>query len=198
MRLRVILPLMLWPSLFALGACGSSSSPKASSRVRRRTTAVTYQPAGVNPSKSAKMVCETEVEGDIADALGIKATQGDEAHLDGPRLLVHLRLPQGLIRAVDEGARRREVDDRLLQRLQDRSSAFKANLYGLGQGAFIAKNDDVVVRKDYKVLLVDVKNVPRAQRLRSRDGAARRCDQHRRGDHELLGRRVIEPGYAGR
>ena len=34
------------------------------------------------------------------------------------------------------------------------------NLFGLGQGAFVAKNDDVVVRKDYKVLLVDVKNVP--------------------------------------
>src|SRR4029079_18397147 len=38
----------------------------------------------------------------------------------------------------------------------------KDTLFGLGQGAFVAKNDDLVVRKDYKVLLVDVQGVPKA------------------------------------
>ena len=33
-------------------------------------------------------------------------------------------------------------------------------LIGLGQGAWILKNNDVVVRKDYKVLLVDVQGIP--------------------------------------
>ena len=33
-------------------------------------------------------------------------------------------------------------------------------LYGLGQGAFITNTGDAVVRKDYKVLLVDVHAIP--------------------------------------
>ena len=33
-------------------------------------------------------------------------------------------------------------------------------LNGLGQGAWVLKNNDVVVRKDYKVLLVDVTGIP--------------------------------------
>ena len=33
-------------------------------------------------------------------------------------------------------------------------------LNGLGQGAWILKNNDVVVRKDYKVLLVNVQGIP--------------------------------------
>jgi hypothetical protein len=31
---------------------------------------------------------------------------------------------------------------------------------GLGQGAWLLKNNDVVARKDYKVLLVDVHGIP--------------------------------------
>ena len=34
-------------------------------------------------------------------------------------------------------------------------------LTGLGQGAWVLKNDDVVVRKDYKVLLVNVEGIPK-------------------------------------
>jgi hypothetical protein len=34
------------------------------------------------------------------------------------------------------------------------------DLKGLGQGASVLKNGDVVVRKDYKVLLVDVTGIP--------------------------------------
>ena len=76
----------------------------------------------------------------------------------------------------------------------------KDNLFGLGQGAFVAKNDDVVVRKDYKVLLVDVKNVPKGASAfvpaMVRPDVATNIAV---GDHELLGRRVDrEPGYAGR
>jgi len=35
----------------------------------------------------------------------------------------------------------------------------KQNINGLAQGAFITPDDDVVVRKDYKILLVDVKGI---------------------------------------
>ena len=45
---------------------------------------------------------------------------------------------------------------------QQQRLGLKDKLFGLGQGAFVAKNDDVVVRKDWKVLVVDVTNVPKA------------------------------------
>ena len=62
-------------------------------------------------------------------------------------------------------------------------------LNGLGQGAWILKNNDVVVRKDYKVLLVDVHAIP--AELRPVDDPLRRCGQHRRRDHGLLDGRVV-------
>ena len=58
-------------------------------------------------------------------------------------------------------------------------------LIGLGQGAWILKNNDVVVRKDYKVLLVDVHGDP-GQTFASVDERVRRRDQHRGRDHGLL------------
>ena len=159
MRLRLILPLAL-VSLVALGACGSSSPPKASTKTTTGATPVTYQPAGVNPSKSAKMVCTSEVEGDIAEALDVKATK-----MTKPTWMDHVYscafvYPKGsFVLSTKELVSEKTTTDyfnSLKQKL-----GFKANLYGLGQGAFVAKNDDVVVRKDYKVLHVDVKNVPK-------------------------------------
>lgn len=159
MRLRVILP-VTFAALFALGACGSSATPKGQSTTTGAST-VTYAPAGVNPSVSAKMVCEPEVSGDLGEVLGVKATR-----ISPPTWKDHLYsctyvYPKGsFVLAV------KELDD------EASTTAFfnsyrkqlgtKDELFGLGQGAFVAKNDDLVVRKDYKVLLVDVQKVPKA------------------------------------
>ena len=159
MRLRLILPLAL-VSLLALGACGSSSPPEASTKTTTGATPVTYEPAGVNPSKSAKMVCESEVAGDLAEALGVKATKVTKPTWKDHVYSCTFVYPKGsFVLSTKELVSEKTTTDyfnMLKQKL-----GFKANLYGLGQGAFVAKNDDVVVRKDYKVLLVDVKNVPK-------------------------------------
>jgi hypothetical protein len=44
----------------------------------------------------------------------------------------------------------------------EHADGFVQPLIGLGQGAAILKNNDVVVRKNYKVLLVDVHDLPGA------------------------------------
>ena len=160
MRLRVITPLAL-AALFVLAACGSSSPPKASPGTSTGTTTVTYEPAGVNPSTSAKMVCTTEAQDEIAGALGMSATK-----VTPPTWKDHIYsctyvYPKGsFVLSVKELVSEKTTTD--FFNAYKQKLGVKENLYGFsGQGAFIAKNDDVVVRKDYKVLLVDVKNVPK-------------------------------------
>jgi hypothetical protein len=156
MRLRVIVPLTLTAAL-AVGACGSSGS--AAKPGSTGTTTVTYQPAGAFPSKSAKMICEKEVEGDIAEALGMTATRVTKPTWRDHVYSCTYVYPKGtIVLSVKE-----LVDE---ESTTDYFNGYKTklgltqNLFGLGQGAFIAKNNDVVVRKDYKVLRVDVQNVP--------------------------------------
>jgi hypothetical protein len=157
MRLRVILPVML-AIVFALGACGSSG-PSGTPGATTGKTSVTYEPAGAFPSKSAKMVCETEVEEEIASALGMKATRVTKPTWRDHVYSCSLVYPKGSVVLSTKEL----VDEKSTT---DYFNGYKTklgvaqNLYGLGQGAFIAKNNDVVVRKDYKVLLVDVQHVP--------------------------------------
>jgi len=159
MRLRVITPLAL-AALFVLGACGSSGPPKAGAKSTTGATPVTYEPAGINPSTSAKMVCTTEAQGDMADALGMPATR-----VTPPTWKDHIYsctyvYPKGsFVLSVKELVSEKTTTD--FFNAEKQKLGVKENLFGLGQGAFIATNDDVVVRKDYKVLLVDVKNVPK-------------------------------------
>jgi hypothetical protein len=159
MRLRVILPVAL-ALLFALGACGSSG-PKAGPKTTTGATSVTYEPAGLNPSTSAKMVCTKEAQNDMADALGMPATR-----VTPPTWKDHIYsctyvYPKGsFVLSVKELVSEKTTTD--FFNAYKQKLGVKENLFGFaGQGAFIAKNDDVVVRKDYKVLLVDVKNVPK-------------------------------------
>jgi hypothetical protein len=159
MRLRVILPLAL-AALFVLGACGSSSSPKASTKTSTGPTTVTYEPAGANPSISAKMICTTEVRGLLADNLRITPTRVTTPTWNDHIYSCTYVYPKGsLVLSVKELVSDKTTTDYF--NLQKQKLGLKENLFGLAQGAFVAKNDDVVVRKDYKVLVVDVKNVPK-------------------------------------
>jgi hypothetical protein len=156
----VILPVTL-AALFALAACGSSSPPKASPKTSTGPSSVTYEPAGVNPSKSAKMVCEPEVLGDLADTLGVKATRVTKPTWNDHIYSCTFVYPKGsFVLSTKELVSEKTTTDYF--NAQKQRLGVKQNLYGLGQGAFLGKNDDVVVRKDYKVLLVDVANVPKA------------------------------------
>ena len=152
-------------AVLALGACGGSSGSSASKTTTPSTgtqngqpASVTYAPAGPNPSISAKMICESEVKGEIADALQIHETR-----ITTPTWKDHVYsctyvYPHGsIVLSVKELVDAKATTD-YFNGLATKYGK-RQNINGLAQGAFIATNDDVVVRKDYKVLLVDVQGI---------------------------------------
>jgi hypothetical protein len=139
----------------ALGACGSSGSKSSSS-----TTVHVAIPVGATPSKSAKMVCEVEAQNDVADSLGVKPTQ-----VTPPTWADHVYsckyvYPNGSFTlSVKELANKAQTDAYFAQ-LQHTLGQGNTTAPDLGQGAFSTPNGSLVVRKDYKVLTVDVSTLP--------------------------------------
>lgn len=142
--------------LLALSACGSSSS--SGSAVPTAQT-VRAQPAGVNPSKSARMVCESEAQKDLAGALGVTPTL-----VTPPTWVDHVYscsyvYPDGTltlsVKELSSAAQTTRYFDQLGKEL-----GRQVNDVGEGQGSFLTKNNSLVVRKEWKVLLVDVTKLP--------------------------------------
>jgi hypothetical protein len=164
MRRPIAIALVLSGAL-ALTACGSSSgggtgNPTTTTTVNQLSSPL-WEKAKPTPSKSAQMVCQKEARDDIASSLGIK-----EQRVTPPVWVRAQHLysctyvyPKGSVTlSVKEMSNEAETTayfDSLKQK-------YGANqeIQGLGQGAWILKNNDLVVRKDYKVLLVDVTQIP--------------------------------------
>jgi hypothetical protein len=150
-------------AVLIVAACGSESPPAASPPTTNalKLSSPSYEKAKPYPSTSAKMVCEAEVRGDIAKSLGAPATK-----VTTPTWKDHLYsctyvYPNGsFVLSVKELSSEKQTTDFFNR--QKQKLGFKDELNGLGQGGFAAKNDDVVVRKDYKVLTVDVTKAPKA------------------------------------
>jgi hypothetical protein len=158
MRRRLIVPLTLATAL-ALGACGSSGSAAKPGSTKAGSTPSTFQPASAVPSKSAKMVCSKEAQEDMASALGLHATRVTTPTWRDHTYSCTWIYPKGsFVLSVKELVSAETTID-FFNAAKKRLGAAQ-NLFGLGDGAFIAKNNGVVVRKDYKVLLIDVKNIP--------------------------------------
>ncbi len=142
----------------AATACGSTSS--ASDSAGPRAVDASAQPAGTDPSASARMICAKEGQKEIAGVLAQKATR-----VTGPTWSDHLYrcdyvYPQGTVtlsvKELDDEAGTTTYFDTLatiLGRLPDDVP--------LGQGAFQTPNGSVVVRKDFDVLFVDVNQLPK-------------------------------------
>ena len=117
-------------------------------------------PAGPNPSASAVMICAAEAQKDIAQGLGVTATR-----VTPPTWVDHVYscqyvYPNGAITlsvkelsTVDET---KAYFDQLGVTLGRRPGSV-----ALGQGAFHSTNGSIVVRKDYKVLEIDVSQLPK-------------------------------------
>jgi hypothetical protein len=156
MRFRVIVPLVITAAL-ALTACGGGSPSATSASVA--TTPVTYEPAGKNPSISARMVCAKEAQAEIAESLGEKDTR-----VTAPTWKNHVYsctyiYPNGSYTLSVKELVNLATTDAYFNGLKKQLGSVET-LYGLGQFAFVAKNNDIVVQKDYKVLLVDVQKIP--------------------------------------
>jgi hypothetical protein len=147
-----------------IAGCGSSSGPSSSSQSRppKTTTtdpSVTAKPAGATPSDSAVMVCAAEAQRDMAATLGVGPTE-----VTAPTWTDHVysctyKYPNGYfvmsVKELDSLNQTVAYYDALRARLGERPGPI-----ALGNGAFVATDGSVVVRKDFKVLLVDITHLP--------------------------------------
>jgi hypothetical protein len=134
-------------SALALAACGKATAGP--------------QPAGPDPSPIAQMVCQVKAQFQISEALGEQETT-----VSTPTWVDHLytcdyRFPQGIValsvKELSSQAQTLAYFNGLGQQYGNEQP-----LFGLGQQAFLASNGSVVVRKDWKVLLVDTTRLSRS------------------------------------
>ena len=122
------------------------------------TAATVPLPAGRYPSKVSKMVCISEAAREVGLALGEKAT------ITTPTWVDHLYSCRYDYPSASLGLSVKELSS-----VAETTAYFNSlgtrlgvarSLPNLGQGAFQTTDGSVVVRKDYKVLLVDQTGLP--------------------------------------
>jgi hypothetical protein len=132
---------------------GSSATPSGGPSTTRAPL-----PAGSSPSQISKEVCQEDARAEIASALGEKATVSEPTWVD---YLYSCRY------GYTSGSMALSVKE--LSSWAQTLAYYKSlevllgnvrSLANLGQGAFQTTNGSVVVRKDWKVLLVDIAGLP--------------------------------------
>ena len=151
--------------VLGVSGCGGSSSNNAGSTTATSTPTATDQtghvaiPVSANPSKSAKMICESEVKKDLAALLGTQITKPLTPKWVGHVYSCDYTYGNAVLTlSVKELADTAETDAYFASLATKLGKT--ENIKGLGQGAFTTKNLSAVVRKDYKVLLVDISKLP--------------------------------------
>jgi hypothetical protein len=121
--------------------------------------ALAPRPAGARPSKIARMVCAPEAVEKIDQIVGQKAVVADKSWVEHLYSCDYRYRSGTMVLSVKElssGAQTTAYFNSLAKTLGK-----KMVLGGLGQGAFEVRNGSVVVRKDWKVLVVDTSGLPR-------------------------------------
>lgn len=142
--------------LVAALACGCGQSAPAASAPSGPETTVPGQ-----PSRSAKMVCESEAEGDITGLLGVPPDGIDPPTWSDSTYSCRYRYPNGSFTLSVKELPDRAATDRYYRGLDVRMGDV-GTLSELGEGGFMTSNNSVVTRKDNKVLLVDAAQLPPA------------------------------------
>ncbi len=141
---------------------GCSSGPAQSNGSTRSTDALASRqrplPAGAMPSKIAKMVCAREAQSDIAQTLGVRASVSTPTWIDHAYSCQY-RYPDGNFALTVK-----ELSS-WPQTLAYFASVGKAqgranSIPNIGQGAYQTESGWAVVRKDWKVLTVDITGLP--------------------------------------
>ena len=112
------------------------------------------QPAGKSPSAIARMVCAKEAAGEIAQVVGAKASVTAPTWTDHLYSCGYHYSEGSMVLSVKELSSWTQTYayfDELAETLHK-----TASVRGLGQGAFVVGDGSVVVRKDWKILLVDI------------------------------------------
>lgn len=115
-------------------------------------------PAGKNPSLIARMPCLAKTQRELAEALGEKAAVGHPTWVQHRYSCTYQYSAGSYTLSIQElsswGQTFAYYDS------FKRSMGELRPLGNLGQGAYQTKNGDVVVRKDWKVLLVNISGLP--------------------------------------
>jgi hypothetical protein len=162
---RIRIPYLVAGVLVALVVGGGialvvgSGSSRGSTVGSAPTTRHIALPAGPKPSESAQMVCGSEGQDDIEQIIGQPTTTPP-----APTWVDHLYSCQYIyasgvltlsVKELSTEAQTRTYYTRLLGRL-----GRQQQLKGVAQGAYVTARGSVVLRKDYKVLLVDTSGIP--------------------------------------
>ncbi len=135
----------------SLAGCSGSGTAAA-------PTTEAPEPAGATPSPIAKMVCASEAVGEIDSALGEKATVSAPTWVDHTYSCRYGYADGSMELSVKELSSWAETKQYF--NAQGVALGRSRDLSGLGQGAFQTRDGSVVVRKDWKVLLVDSSGLP--------------------------------------
>jgi hypothetical protein len=148
-----------------LAACGgsSSSSGKPAATGGSGTTVHVAKVAADKPSVSAQMICEKEAVNEIyQQATGVQTVKPPKGVWDEAThiyscdyIYPHGAVMKLSVKEMSSPDQTTAYYNQLAQQLGKTKDQ-----YSIGQGAFTTKNGDLVVRKDYKVLLVDVSKLP--------------------------------------
>lgn len=129
--------------VLGIAGCGSAHASAESPR-----------PAGTSPSPISRMICTEQTAGEIAQVVAAKAavtapTWADHLYSCG----YHYREGAMVlsVKELSSWTQTYAYFDQLAETLRK-----TAPVPGLGQGAFVAGDGSVVVRKDWKILLVDI------------------------------------------
>lgn len=119
----------------------------------------TPQPAGAKPSKIATMVCQKKAAAEIGEALGEAAVVTDQTWVDHLYSCDYRYTAGTMVLSVKELSSWSQTLGyfRMLAKKLGRETTY----YDLGQGAFQTRDGSVVVRKDWKILLVDTTGLPK-------------------------------------
>lgn len=153
LRSRFLLPSALAAAAALLGAgCGGTTSASGTSTTRAPL------PAGATPSTISKMVCRPEARHGIASTLGENATVSDPTWVDHLFSCTY-QYPSGeftlSIKELSSWSQTLGYFGSLAIEMGK-----SRDLENLGQGAYQTTDGSVVVRKDWKVLLVDASKLP--------------------------------------
>jgi hypothetical protein len=146
--------------LFAAGLLAAGCSTGGSGAAP--TTSVPPQPAGATPSAISRQVCSHEARTEIANALGETATVSTPTWVDHTYACTYSYpnySPSGSygvsVKELSSWDETHAYFDGLAA-----SMGKSRDLEALGQAAFQTTNGSVVVRKDWKVLVVDPTGLP--------------------------------------
>jgi hypothetical protein len=158
-RHKTFFVLVVFACMLSMTSCGGSK-PATPAGNSQTATVHAAQPARAAPSATAKMICARETQTELAAVLGVHTTQPVvptwTGHLYSCRYTYHNAF---MVLSVKELPNQAETD-----------GYFASLAHRLGQtqrpqaidrGAFFTTtNSSVVVRKDYKVLLVNISGLP--------------------------------------